>query len=1004
MINTDKQKETNLLIKLADKIDNPELKLEYLLKLKDLITNEPSTSISQPYTLKKIFQRFENSSTQELTLQDLQKEIKDTKQELQKFKQKTKKQITNLEQILLQKHLSSSSSDKKIEQIDQGETSTKFINLIERITYQKWHVNITVTIQDSFKLQTIALIDSGAQMNCIQEGLIPTKYFEKTKQKLSTANGENLRVNFKVTDVHICNEGICIKQSFILVKDLDIGIILGQPFLEIIKPFKVTNEGITTKLFQQKIMFAFNEKPITKDINLLKTFSLVKEHSVNIIETKENHLQQELSNKKFEHQLQTSQRKEKIDSLKINIIKNICSDLPNVFWHRKRHMASLPYENNFAEQNILTKIKSIQITHELMKYCEKDIQELLNKKLIGPNKSPLNHATIYKNSGTPKFIINYKPINIRHSLTKSDLIIHCEWSIMLFYAPRKIMNEIFIPFSIDDILTILKEQYSKYSYTFYKIIQTNDLSLSKQKINLFITHDRFLGIITYNQKSILFHLIFPDVATDRKQLPIIIYIDSLFLNTNQNCQQAFSRLEQKKESIKDTLSPTEIKKNTSDTLSPTETRIRFLKRNKTFQKLLQNIFPFVLHKKESFKTTLSPTEVKITLFPTTMKTLSIQKSFTDKLLFNNSSHTYLDHYKRDSFHIRSIPYRISSFHSFIKTPQTMETLSSDRATKKKKFPSPTEIEKSKSLSLTEIEIRNSRAFFFPNTIFKQLRDYNLEGVVETIQEMRRQNLFNNFQVIQNFLRHILSNPQQYPIITTGNLSYYFPKNQQIQCPKILDTCQSIPIDKYSCTCHLAYTIYTACWDLSGPKEYIFQNKIITPQFLMDHGMLQQVVFSDLSHFQHLGRKIKLIGLDLMVRGFQGVQATITSTPPEFIHSIKPARHLIQIQGYNHIPQLFPHLIQTELWDCSRPLQAQVRHWAAKTITTKWNHCYLPFSFRLIAEDHIQKIYSTQSHIHISLADKTDCDPLIDIIKKEMIENTDYRKTFSENKALNNWMM
>ncbi|GAV90788.1 RVP domain-containing protein, partial [Cephalotus follicularis] len=124
---------------------------------------------------------------------------------------------------------------------------------------KKWHINITIIIQDSFKLQTTALIDSGAQMNCIQEGLIPTKYFEKTKQRLSTANGENLRVKFKITNVHICNEDICIKQSFILVKDLDIGIILGQPFLEIIKQFKVKTEGITTKIFQQKILFAFNE-------------------------------------------------------------------------------------------------------------------------------------------------------------------------------------------------------------------------------------------------------------------------------------------------------------------------------------------------------------------------------------------------------------------------------------------------------------------------------------------------------------------------------------------------------------------------------------------------------------------------------------------------------------------------------------------------------------------------------------------------------------------------
>ncbi|GAV92114.1 hypothetical protein CFOL_v3_35496, partial [Cephalotus follicularis] len=229
-------------------------------------------------------------------------------------------------------------------------------------------------------------IDSGEQMNCIQEGLIPTKYFEKTKQKLSTANDEDLRVNFKVTDVHICNEGICIKQSFILVKDLDIGIILGQPFLEIIKPIKVTNEGITTKLFQSKILFAFNEKPITKDINLLKTFSLIKEHSIKMMKAKENHL----SNKKLEHQLQNSQIKEKID----NIINNLCSDLPDAFWHKKRHMVPLPYEKNFTRQNISTKIKSIQMIYELMKYCEKDIQELLNKKLIKPSKSLWSCTTI----------------------------------------------------------------------------------------------------------------------------------------------------------------------------------------------------------------------------------------------------------------------------------------------------------------------------------------------------------------------------------------------------------------------------------------------------------------------------------------------------------------------------------------------------------------------------------------------------------------------------------
>ncbi|GAV86389.1 hypothetical protein CFOL_v3_29820 [Cephalotus follicularis] len=240
----------------------------------------------------------------------------------------TKKQSIHLEQILLQKHSSFSSFDKEIEPNDpinleiQEETSTKFINLIERKTYQKWHINITIVIQDSFKLQTVALIDSG------------------------------------------------------------------------------------------------------------KTLSMFKEHSMNLIKTKENHLyfmKQEISNKRLEEQLQTSQIQEKIISLKINITNNFCLDLPDAFWHRKCHVVSLPYEKDFSERNIHTKARPIQMTYELMEHCKKEIEELLTKKLIRPSKSPWRCESFYvnKNSeierGTPRLVINYKPLNtalqwIRHPI------------------------------------------------------------------------------------------------------------------------------------------------------------------------------------------------------------------------------------------------------------------------------------------------------------------------------------------------------------------------------------------------------------------------------------------------------------------------------------------------------------------------------------------------------------------------------------------------------------
>lgn len=35
-------------------------------------------------------------------------------------------------------------------------------------------------IDKEFSIECVALIDSGADLNCIYEGIIPSKYFEKT--------------------------------------------------------------------------------------------------------------------------------------------------------------------------------------------------------------------------------------------------------------------------------------------------------------------------------------------------------------------------------------------------------------------------------------------------------------------------------------------------------------------------------------------------------------------------------------------------------------------------------------------------------------------------------------------------------------------------------------------------------------------------------------------------------------------------------------------------------
>ena len=108
----------------------------------------------------------------------------------------------------------------------------------------------------------VALIDSGADMNCIQEGLIPLKYFEKSSEKLTQANGEKLIINYKIPNVHICNDRTCFETIFGLIKDLSSKIILRNPFMALLYPLLMTNEGIKINV----LVFRFTSPLILKEI------------------------------------------------------------------------------------------------------------------------------------------------------------------------------------------------------------------------------------------------------------------------------------------------------------------------------------------------------------------------------------------------------------------------------------------------------------------------------------------------------------------------------------------------------------------------------------------------------------------------------------------------------------------------------------------------------------------------------------------------------------------
>ncbi|KAL6335940.1 hypothetical protein AAG906_003565 [Vitis piasezkii] len=323
-----------------------ELVLDVLRKVKDEKTKqELYEKTVNPYSLNEILTRFNQRSPKEVTIKDLQEEVRQYKNEIRDLRQ-----FTNLGNLV--------DNQENLEEVPEFSQANDE--------------------------------EADAYLNTVK-GLVPIQFYEKTKQTLFGANGKRLAIKYKLSNAHICNQGICIKQTFIIVKDLKEKALLGVPFLSSIYP-----------MWNRRI------------IKIKKT-------------------------------------QDAIEKFKDKIVGEVCSNLPNAFWHKKQHEVELPYEPNFSEKNIPTKARPIQMNKELLSYCENEIQDLLDKKLIRKSKSPWSCPAFYVKKqvelerGTPRLVINYKPFNdalrwIRYSIPNKTI----------FNAPsefQNIMNEIFNQFT-----------------------------------------------------------------------------------------------------------------------------------------------------------------------------------------------------------------------------------------------------------------------------------------------------------------------------------------------------------------------------------------------------------------------------------------------------------------------------------------------------------------------------------------------------------------------------
>ena len=117
------------------------------------------------------------------------------------------------------------------------------------------------------------MTDSGADnMNCIQERLIPLKYYERSSERLTQI------FNYKLPNDHICFETI--------FKDLSSKVILRNPFMALLYPFLMIDEGIKINV----LVFRFTSPLILKEIRSFNKVTILKDNNKERIYRKKGHL------------------------------------------------------------------------------------------------------------------------------------------------------------------------------------------------------------------------------------------------------------------------------------------------------------------------------------------------------------------------------------------------------------------------------------------------------------------------------------------------------------------------------------------------------------------------------------------------------------------------------------------------------------------------------------------------------------------------------------------
>ncbi|KAL4201384.1 hypothetical protein AMTRI_Chr02g258410 [Amborella trichopoda] len=189
-------KEDNFILDLIEKISDPDDKRQVITQFINLIKEKPKpvTLIKPPdeYNFSTIMKRISQHEAihKEPTIDVLKTEVNNIKIEVSQLKNR-------IEILELQNNVSDAAIENDDIEFDNlvhtynlknktessgvkiKEDDTTSLKLLNKVITQKWFVLVKIVVNNEYDFQPFALIDSGADLNCLNEGLVPTNILIK---------------------------------------------------------------------------------------------------------------------------------------------------------------------------------------------------------------------------------------------------------------------------------------------------------------------------------------------------------------------------------------------------------------------------------------------------------------------------------------------------------------------------------------------------------------------------------------------------------------------------------------------------------------------------------------------------------------------------------------------------------------------------------------------------------------------------------------------------------